>query len=137
MQKIEVHIYSLLQKGFQPIVCRITNHNHVQNMPGHIKVYVSFELFGVKSLYRSSAGRHFYGTENVILAVFGLIGNTYWKKKFGPIMSNFWGRLYHVFGWKKKSLIFFWKCCSVRTEKLHSFNLRIFFPPKHEKTALK
>ena len=36
-----------------------------------------------KSLYRSRAGRHFYGTENVIWAGFGP------KKKFGLIMSNF------------------------------------------------
>ena len=29
-----------------------------------------------KSLYRSRAGRHFYGTENQIWAAFGPIGNT-------------------------------------------------------------
>ena len=40
-----------------------------------------------KSLYRSRAGRHFYGTENVIWAGFGPVGNT--EKKIGPIMSNF------------------------------------------------
>ena len=40
-----------------------------------------------KSLYRSRAGRHFYGTENVIWADFGPVGNT--EKKIGPIMSNF------------------------------------------------
>ena len=34
-----------------------------------------------------SAGRHFYGTENVIWAGFGPIGNTE-KKKLGPIMST-------------------------------------------------
>ena len=49
-----------------------------------------------KSLYRSRAGRHFYGTENVIWAGIGPIGNTE-KKKFGPIMSNFWERFFHVF----------------------------------------
>ena len=41
-----------------------------------------------KSLYRSRAGTHFYGTENVIWAGIGPIGNTE-KKKFGPIMTNF------------------------------------------------
>ena len=40
-----------------------------------------------KSLYRSCAGRHFYGTEYVIWAGFGPVGNT--GKKIGPIMSNF------------------------------------------------
>jgi hypothetical protein len=40
-----------------------------------------------KSLYRSRAGGHFYGTENEIWAGFWLVGNT--KKKFEPIMSNF------------------------------------------------
>ena len=34
-----------------------------------------------KSLYRSRAGRHFNGTENVIWAGFGPVGNT--EKKFG------------------------------------------------------
>ena len=32
--------------------------------------------FQTKSLYRSRARRHFYGTENEILAVFGPVGNT-------------------------------------------------------------
>ena len=46
------------------------------------------KLVAPKSLYRSRAGRHFYGAENVIWAGFGQIGNTE-KKKIGPIMSNF------------------------------------------------
>ena len=33
------------------------------------------------------AGRHFYGTENLIWAGFRPVGNT--EKKIGPIMSNF------------------------------------------------
>ena len=37
-----------------------------------------------KSLYRSRAGRHFYGTENVIWAGFGPIGNTE-KKSLGRL----------------------------------------------------
>ena len=40
-----------------------------------------------KSLYRSRAGRHFYGTENEIWAGFGPVGNT--EKKNGQIMSYF------------------------------------------------
>ena len=36
-----------------------------------------------KSLYRSSAERHFYGTENVIWAGFGPVGNTERKKRLG------------------------------------------------------
>ena len=34
-----------------------------------------------KSLYRSCAGRYFYGTENEIWAGFGLVGNT--EKRLG------------------------------------------------------
>ena len=37
-------------------------------------------LFHSKSLYRSRAGRHFYGTENEIWAGFGPVGNTEKKK---------------------------------------------------------
>ena len=59
-----------------------------------------------KSLYRSCTGRHLYGTENVIWAGFGPIGNTE-KKKLGPIMINFWQRFFHVFGCKKNLSFFF------------------------------
>ena len=41
-----------------------------------------------KSLYRSRAESHFYGTENVIWAGYGPIGNN--EKMFGPITSDFW-----------------------------------------------
>ena len=55
-----------------------------------------------KSLYRSCAGRHFHGTENVIWAGFGPVGSV--EKKSGrPIMSNFWGWFFHVFRGKKIS----------------------------------
>jgi len=40
-----------------------------------------------KSLYRSRARRHFYGTENEIWAGFGPVGST--EKKIEPIMSIF------------------------------------------------
>ena len=42
-----------------------------------------------KSLHESLAERHFYGTETEIWADFGPVSST--EKKFGPIMSNFWG----------------------------------------------
>ena len=45
-------------------------------------------LCSPKSLYRSPAGRHFYGTENVIWAGFEPVGNTE-KNNVGPIKSNF------------------------------------------------
>ena len=47
----------------------------------------SFKYLQAKLLYRSLAGRHFYGTENEIWAGFGLVGNT--EKNWGPIMGNF------------------------------------------------
>ena len=40
-----------------------------------------------KSLYRSRAGSHFYGTEYDIWAVLGPVCNA--EKKIWPIMSNF------------------------------------------------
>ena len=39
--------------------------------------------FDQKLLYRSRAGRHFYGTENVFWAGFGSFGNT--EKKLGQL----------------------------------------------------
>ena len=53
-----------------------------------IKVFSNKTDCKPKSLYRSRAGRHFYGTENVIWADFWPVGNTE-KKMGGPIMSNF------------------------------------------------
>ena len=41
-----------------------------------------------KSLYRSSAGRHFYGTENVIWAGFGPIGNTAKLNVVGCVLKS-------------------------------------------------
>jgi hypothetical protein len=41
-----------------------------------------------KSLYRSRAGTHFYGTENVIWAGFEPIGNTE-KKSLGRLWATF------------------------------------------------
>ena len=40
-----------------------------------------------QSLYRSGAGRYYYGRENVILIGFRAVGNT--EKQKWPIMSNF------------------------------------------------
>ena len=42
---------------------------------------------------------NFYGKEIEIWAGFGSVGNT--EEKIGSIMSNFWGRFYHVFMGKK------------------------------------
>ena len=45
---------------------------------------------------------NFYGTEIEIWFGFGPVGNT--EKKFGLIVSNFWGRFFHVFLGKKDIL---------------------------------
>ena len=58
-----------------------------------------------KSLYRNCAGRQFYGTENVIWAGFGLVGNT--EKYVRLIMSNFWLRFFYVIMGKIYIYIFF------------------------------
>ena len=58
-----------------------------------------------KSLYRSRAGRYFYGTENVIWAGFGPVGNT---EKI--IWANYEQLLRAVFSWfygQNKCLNFF------------------------------
>jgi hypothetical protein len=54
-----------------------------------------------KSLYRSRAGRHFYGTENEIWAGFGPVGNTE-EKNCGLIMSNFFEGVFFMFSEAKK-----------------------------------
>ena len=45
-----------------------------------------------------------------------------WNKRFGPIMSNFWGRFFQLFVGN-----FFWKHCCDRTEKLHRKKINNFF----------
>jgi hypothetical protein len=52
-------------------------------------------------LYRSRAGRHFYGTENEIWAGFGPVGNTE-EKNCGLIMSNFFEGVFFMFSEAKK-----------------------------------
>ena len=49
-----------------------------------------------KSLYRSHAGRHFYGTENEIWAGFGPVGNT--EKKLGADYEQLLRVFFHVLG---------------------------------------
>ena len=49
---------------------------------------VKYISFWSKSLYRSHAGRQFYGTKIDIWAGLGPVGST--EKKIGPIMSNFY-----------------------------------------------
>ena len=56
-------------------------------------------VFQSKSLYISHAASNFHRTEIEIQAGFGPVDNT--EKKFGPIMSNFWGQFFHVFMDKK------------------------------------
>ena len=48
-------------------------------------------MFSPKSLYRSRAGRRFYGTENVIWASFRPIGST---EKIMPIVIDFEERFF-------------------------------------------
>ena len=67
-------------------------------------------------------GRHFYRTENEIWIGFGFVGYT--KKDLGSIMSNFWGRFFHVFS----SKIFIFRYCNVRSKKFHIKDiLKTFF----------
>ena len=52
-----------------------------------------------KSLYRTRAGRHFYGTENEIWAAFGPVGNT--EKNGGRFWATFEGGFFMFSGAKK------------------------------------
>ena len=58
-----------------------------------------------KSLYRRRSGKHFYGTENVIWAGFGLVGNT--EKKIGADYEQILRAVFSCFHGQKKHLIFF------------------------------
>ena len=68
-----------------------------------------------KSLYRSRAGRHFYGTENVIWAGFGPIGNTE-KKSLGRLWATF-EDVFFMFSGEKKNLKFFFENVVVSAQK--------------------
>ena len=46
-----------------------------------------------------------------------------WKKSLGPIMSNFRDPFF-TFSLAKNKFKFFWKYCSVRTEKLHRIKVK-------------
>jgi len=52
------------------------------------------------SIYRSHVVSNLYETDIEIWAGFGPVGNT---EKNGLIMSNFRGRIFHVFGQKKRN----------------------------------
>ena len=62
--------------------------------------------------------------EKSILGWFGQPGQ-YWKK-WGLIMSNFWGRFLCFHG-QKNNFNFFWKYCSVCSEMLHWIEVIFFF----------
>ena len=57
-------------------------------------------VYQTKSLYRSRAGRHVYGTENEIWAGFGPVGNTE-KKVLGRLGPTFEGGFFMFSGSKK------------------------------------
>ena len=57
-----------------------------------------------KSLYRSGAGRHFYGTVNVIWAGFGSVGNT--EKKVKADCEQLLKAVFYVLMGKKPFEIF-------------------------------
>ena len=76
------------------------------------------ELVGrlqAKSLYRSCAGRHFYGTENVIWPSFGPVGNS--EKKIWADYEQLLSALFSCLG---KQI--FLKHGAIGTEKLHNIS---------------
>ena len=74
-----------------------------------------------KSLYRSRAVSHFYGTEYEILAGFGPVGNT--EKKNWVDYEQLLRGGFFMFTWQKKIFRFFKKYCSVCTKKLQNISL--------------
>ena len=61
----------------------IFNFRHLRLYKINLYIFRRFkyiEVFESKSLYRSRAGRHFYGTENEIWAGFGPVSNTEQKQ---------------------------------------------------------
>ena len=69
-----------------------------------ITVYMT--VLKAKSLYRSRAGRHFYGTENEIWAGFGPVDNTE-KQIWGRLWATFEGSFFMFLGAKKQFNLFF------------------------------
>jgi hypothetical protein len=61
-------------------------------------------LSQAKSLYRSRAGSHLYGTEYEIWAGFGLFGNT--EKTIWADYEPLLGGDFSMFSWAKKKLFF-------------------------------
>ena len=68
-----------------------------------------------KSLYRSRAGRHFYGIENKIWAGLGPVGNM--QKNFGADYEQLFRAASSCFHGQKIGLIFFWNYSSIGPEK--------------------
>ena len=52
------------------------------------------------SLNTQSCNKGILGVQGICFGPFGQPGH-YWKKKFGPIMGNFWGQFFYVFMNKK------------------------------------
>ena len=74
-----------------------------------------------KSLYIRHMKSNFYETEIEIWAGFGPV-----LKKIRPIMSNFWGRFFHVFLRQKNISIFLKNIICVCTKKLHEMKQKIW-----------
>ena len=72
---------------------------HSETYTFFLNIPKEFKWLQPKSLYKSCAGRLFYGTENEIWAGFRPVGSA--EKKWGPILSNIWGWSFHVFRGKK------------------------------------
>ena len=86
--------------------------------------------WNTKSLYKSRAGSHFYGTEYIWALGWFWVSWQYWELNFGPIVSNFWGCFFHVFRGKKG--FFFSNIVAsnivasvLKSEKLHNISFII------------
>ena len=78
-----------------------------------------YDYMNSKSLYRSCAGRHLYGTENVIWTGFVPVSNTE-KKNLGDY-EQLLRAFFPCFHGQKKMFDFF------SAKKLHKISLTIFF----------
>ena len=87
-QWISCHIFGLIE-DFMDLFCVL------------VAVQISTNSFQIKVISEKSCGGRLLWNRNWDL---GWIwpGWHYWEKKFGPIMSTFWGRFFQVFCGKKK-----------------------------------
>ena len=80
-------------KDFEKFCHKYSGQNFSKLLFKFWTIWTSYFLFEISwPLYRNHAGRHLYGTENIIWAGFGLIGNT--EKKIWTDYEQLFGAFF-------------------------------------------